>query len=733
MAGDELKEFRQGARTTEAANVYISYEKLLAGANSIDYGDLINLPIELLQSRPDVAAMLRRQYPYVLADEYQDVNRACARLLQLLAGPDGRNLWVVGDHRQSIYRFRGASPANMSGFQIDYPAGVRQELANNYRSCAPIVSLCSAAARCMHGANHAQSNDGWRSARAELEAGSAPRISMAVTDSDEAQAEGIANRIADFRCQGIPYSEQAILCRTHYQANALAKLLAKCGAPVHYAQGLLDRPEARDLLAVLQASIPSKSSVIALQRVATISDVGLSPIQGALLVRLTAETGLSALDAIQRSEVEDVFGEIPGFQKLRQLLHVLKDEIDPARCLERFVFHESSYLADLLGAEGASAPRDLAEQAQICAIRQTIELARMFTGSRRRLDPASAPHADMRVSFLEYVRRLMASGSQPALNLGDDLGGFDSVAMITVHAAKGLEFPVVFVPNLSEGRFPPRSREPLIAEPPGMAQDNSGDGDEQCLFFVAISRAREHLVLSRSTSSGDATLAPSRLITLIDGGLHELGITETRWADTQTRDAPEREVHADVNPVGKPVFTSSQLTAYLQCPRQYYYSRLGLDMAVDHPATVQQVPKTLQAALTRERIRPVRQPNRLIARFDTVHICVEADMIACDVEGRLVIAKHLMGKPQDRDQADPLLALYRRAADDSAPSQPSRIEIHYLSTGDRRVVARSKKYEPGRLLKFVEAAAALEHGEYPARPAEPGLCARCPYLVACPT
>jgi len=309
----------------------------------------------------------------------------------------------------------------------------------------------------------------------------------------------------------------------------------------------------------------------------------------------------------------------------------------------------------------------------------------------------------------------------------------------------------------------------------------SPDQEEQCLFFVALSRAREHLVLSRSERYGENVLEPSPLLGLIDGQ-----IRETKWR------ALAKEVGATLEPPAahpaaeKPSYTSIQLSQYLRCPRQYYYSSIGLGSSRDlspsepfvrainatlrwmhaelsalRPPSVEELFDRYQTECEKlspadamhkafyearatevfatalksskdERLKPVGRADRLIARLGAADVRVDADLIAYDESGRLVIARNLLGKPQDRDHTDPLLALLRRAADDSAPSRIARIEIRYLSTGAKRVIVRSDKWEPDRVKKFETAALGIQQGQFPAAPREDGLCARCPYLFACP-
>ncbi len=829
--GDELKAFREASRAVETAKAYSVYRELLAENNAIDFGDLIYRAVELLWRHKDVAADINRQYAHVLADEYQDVNRGCARLVQLAAAPGGLNLWVVGDHRQSIYRFRGASPANIAAFQHDYPAGIRDELAVNYRSRKPIVDLFYAAAREM--ATEDRSNaafDGWRSQRGASPS-DLPPITLAAADDEAAQADGIARLINQFKTiGGYKFADQAILCRTHYQAAALAQRLAAVGVPVHYAENLLERSEAKDLFALLQAASNERSSAIGLLRLASRPEFGFSPTEAQTLACLIAASGVSANAALDRDDIVAGFEDHAGVRTLKRILAALADQTDPAVCLERYLFQESEYLRTVLGSDAAEPPTDLASLSRITAIRQIVELARTFQARGQAALPlavaddepiadeelaslldaepdTAADTTDGRLAFLRYIRRLIAAGERPPLDLGEKLSSFDAVRMITAHAAKGLEFPVVFVPNLSEGKFPPYGRDKFIPEPPGLVaqfppnqevtrqtrfdrnRNRSPDPDkqeEECLFFVALSRAREHLVLSRAEryGSGEREDAPSPLLALIDGGLDHLRIPEERWIGNATPPTATESGDAAGDIRAKPL-DSIELDHYMRCPRQYYYARrLGLSTTKDvtagelfhkamnatmrwmraqwatgqapdialidaefdkHFAHDEPIPheslyhvratEVLDAAREAwqsEGLRPVDRADKLIARLDNCTIRAVPDLVAYDREGHLVIARHLLGKPQDRDHSDPRLALFRRAADDTAPNLTARIEIRYLSGGQKRVVPRSDKWEPARVKRYDEAARRLQANDFPATPRESGMCAACPYYFACP-
>ena len=183
----------EAAKAAEVAHVYAVYQRLLGKFGLVDFGDLIARAVELLEAHPDVRERWQRQYPHILADEYQDVNRATARLLQLLAG-DGNGFWAVGDLRQAIYRFRGASPANIRRFETDFPGGFRPSLDYNYRSMPGLVRLFGGMARRM--ASGTGSQDSWSAIRSNADL---PEVTLAVADDEAAQADWLAEQISAAR------------------------------------------------------------------------------------------------------------------------------------------------------------------------------------------------------------------------------------------------------------------------------------------------------------------------------------------------------------------------------------------------------------------------------------------------------------------------------------------------------------------------------------------------------
>ncbi len=545
----------------EAARVYSCYEAALREHGAMDYSDLVHRAVRLLSENPDVREAERNQWRHVLVDEYQDVNRGGAHLLQALTG-DGAGLWAVGDVRQAIYQFRGASPANVARFAHDFPGGVHGDLGINYRSTPGLVSLLGTVV-----GGGAQT---WQAARVDaLSPIAAPHALLAVAGDERAQWDGIARKMQEQRENGTRWDEIAVLCRTNQQAREAQAHLANRGVPVSSGDGaatladapggLLAHPDAKNLLALLSRACEPKGS--ARHQFPDISDAVLEKIGGGTISR--EREGGNAYDFF----ADALWGRL-GWA--RHIQH-------------------AGVVATLLG-----------------LARSFRDRAALITGT------AQTENGDTRGAFLGHVRRMALVGSsalqlpsaprQAAVNDEDtetamDAGVIDAgVRVMTVHAAKGLEFPVVFVPNLSAGKFPSRAAPARIAPLPTAPEvqtetepvQNAPENDESTisheearLFFVAVSRAQNTLVLTRSEKYNNRRAQASPLLAPLETAQNAGLIVGEVWPEaagsislqstTDTNDTAE--VKDDAFP---PVTIEAwEMDLYLRCPRRYYFERIA--------------------------------------------------------------------------------------------------------------------------------------------------------------
>jgi DNA helicase II / ATP-dependent DNA helicase PcrA len=781
----------EALRLIEIARVYTAYQQIMTESNRLDYGDLIVKTVDLLESNPVVARSLQSQYPQIVADEYQDVNYASARLLRLLSGVEAAGLWAVGDRLQSIYRFRGASPANVAQFDKDYPGGRRSALDVNYRSKPKIVRLVTSAAERLSAAQPGVFR-GWKSRR--LDDDGAACIRLAVSDTAESQAFGMAGEIRRLREGGLAFADIVVLVRSHSQAIKLAGHLLGEGIPVLYVGDLIERPEVKDLLCLLDLFAAREGAGAALLRRAAALCGGLNDLNALLKwARQIEPDGRSLADRILADK--DICAAEP---RLAKLLAETGVDRDPGAIVARFLFDRPDYLRNI-DADTSGKPMDGAMR--LLAIRRLLEIV----DEHRRIfarEFGAAGDSDSRGAiidavswFMREIRRYGAAGERITAT-GDAEDGIDAVRIMTVHAAKGLEFPAVFLPNLTEGSFPLRDRAPFIAEPNGLTGDRlMGDVDQEeeaCLFFVALSRARDHLILSRAETAGaGGRLAkPSSFLTLIGEALDELGVKAVQWR------SPAREAAGPTNePVGflparnpKPRFSASSLELYRHCPRQYFYRKeqglTGAERSGDAERyreclrtinawmqdewrsgrlpdqaqvtrrttefwTEPGVPMELYRQLALERAQEVVLQTRalyaaragsetpapdqvLAAELSNCVIHVSADLISVGRDGGVRVVRQLDGKTGTDDHTHPRLSLLRTGMSEAFKGRAGEVELSYSRTGEVRSAPLRAQFEPGRLAKYEQAADGILRGRFDPAPADPGQCATCPFHFICP-
>nr|WP_245992541.1 ATP-dependent DNA helicase [Capsulimonas corticalis] len=795
----------QAIRAGEVSACYAVYEGLLRRNGFVDFGDLIYLAVRILEEHPACLQELQRQFPQVLADEYQDVNRACTRLLRLLAGEGATGLWVVGDHLQSIYRFRGASAANVSLFTTLYATGRRKDLKRNYRSREPIVRLFSTAARAMgaRGEEDGGFSD-WEAHRGTTPVGSHAAVAIATADDAAAEATGIVRMAQSFCAAGWLFRDQTILCRSHNQAEALVSVLNAAGIPTLYLGDLFERTEIKDLLSVI--SLCSGGNGYEILRVASIPEYAI-PASDALLIASHMEKHrLRFRAAAEDSRLVDQLSPaaLPGVTALQRHLRSLASALgEPTTLLRRYLFEESDYLRNFWG----RADDEFQSAQQLMAIHQLLRLASSF--DRRIVAPvthgaAEGPSADMEGEagngagnqpprtktrdFLNHLQRMVATGEGLKGEVPDEAQSWNAMRIMTVHAAKGLEFPIVYVPNLASGRFPSKGTHDGVPEPPGLGDGNDAAvGEEACLFFVALSRAREHIVLSHARQYGVAGRAALRspLVQLINDALNDPLVERLSWASGQSAKPAAAAMAARQGDL--PLYLVSDLDAYLKCSRQYYYRRVAGVRGAWLGAGYQQFQSCLYQALgwiqserkagrrpdavqaeamlreawvssgpvghvneqkyltaaveMAERARSGAKDDEVaaegivaIAMLGNCRVSVEPDAaFNRSSDGALVLAKLFTGKPQELDpSANRRLSILYRAASDSYPDRLVSVEARFLADGSSKRFKPQAHHDKGRIEKYENAAVGLGSGVFAPNPASDQACQLCGFSLICP-
>ncbi|HET7583303.1 MAG TPA: UvrD-helicase domain-containing protein [Gemmatimonadaceae bacterium] len=486
---DEYARLAMDPATRAAAAVYPALEDALREANAVDFDDLLVLPVRLFERHPDVLEHYRDRFQFVLVDEYQDTNRAQYRCIALLAGAHG-NVCVVGDDDQSIYGWRGADIRNILDFEKDFPAARIVRLEENYRSTPQILAVANEVIR-----SNAERRG--KTLRATRPAGEPVTVLAALDERDE--AEGVAEEIVAQRSMGriTALSDVAVLYRTNAQSRSMEEALRRHALAYRVvgAVRFYDRREIRDLMAYLRL-IANPSDDEAFLRAIAVPRRGLGEATlDALTVRARG-AGVSLLQAAARPD--------------------LLAELRPAARAALGAFAE---LIAGLRARAADAPVD-------ALLRDLID-AIGFVDALRREGPEGAER-------VENVRELVASAAETVVDDGGELGlspldhflqraslvspsdddqAADALTLMTVHNAKGLEFPLVFITGLEEGLFPL-----------GRAYDEPSQlEEERRLFYVGITRAERILYLTHARSrrrNGELTsAAPSSFLRSIPAAL----------------------------------------------------------------------------------------------------------------------------------------------------------------------------------------------------------------------
>lgn len=564
----DAEDRKAAEKCLEVAHVYDLYEQAMRDRGAVDFGDLIMRPALLLESDAGLRAAVQLRHRHVLVDEYQDVNRASTRLLKAVAG-DGKRLWVVGDARQSIYRFRGASSANMAAFGREYPDAKADQLSISYRSTKEIVDVVVGIAPKM-GASTGMLE---LSLTADRGVGPGrPQIRSYGTAEDE--AAGVAASVRELEASGVRLRDQAVLCRTNTRLNEIALALEARGIPVLHLGSLFEREEIRDLLAFLSLAVGPFGDALA--RVGAMPRYDLTIQDVYLATRRLRELEQPALGVL--ASLADLAGlsteGAAGLRRLAADFEGVRPESSAWEILSNYLLDRSNLVREI--AEYQS----VAERMRGIAIWQFLNFVREQNPFGTGL-PAQRVLNRVRQLVLLAEERDLRQVPAAALHL-------DAVRLMTVHGSKGLEFEAVHIPGLTTASFPSSYRGQRCPPPAGMIQDSelsvseeakrSHEREEECLFFVAVSRARTHLILHHyRLTAGGKNRTPSRFLSWLNSAF----AIEVKKPGTLPLppNAPKPSPIIVTRPENWHV-TDSQLAAYENCPRRYFYTYLlGLGAA----------------------------------------------------------------------------------------------------------------------------------------------------------
>jgi DNA helicase-2/ATP-dependent DNA helicase PcrA len=453
------------------AEVYREYQRRLREANAMDFDDLIMTTVSLLQVFPDVAEHYRRRFRHVLVDEYQDTNHAQYTLVRELTQPvgelPGAELCVVGDADQSIYAFRGADIRNILDFELDYPEAAVVLLEQNYRSTQRILTAANAVI---------SRNEGRKDKRLWTDAGDGDLITGYVADNEHDEAAFVAEEVDKLTDDGgFQPCDVAVFYRTNAQSRVFEDVFIRVGLPYKVVGGVrfYERKEVRDALAYLRV-LANPADTVSLRRILNTPRRGIGDRAEACIEALASRERMTFNEALHRCEdapgmAARSVAAVRAFVDLMDELRALVEgNMPPAEVLEA-VLDRSGYIKEL------SESTDPQDESRLENLSELVGVAREF---EERVPDGGVPE------FLEQVSLVADADTVP-----DPDGNGGVVTLMTLHAAKGLEYPVVFLTGLEDGVFPHLRT----------LGDQAELQEERRLAYVGITRARQRLYVSRAT------------------------------------------------------------------------------------------------------------------------------------------------------------------------------------------------------------------------------------------
>ncbi|MFS9420043.1 MULTISPECIES: UvrD-helicase domain-containing protein [Citrobacter] len=754
----------QAEKCLDVALLYQAYEALLKQRDSIDFGDLVSLPVKLVEEDAEVRRSLSLRHQHILVDEYQDVNRASVRLLKAISG-DSKRLWVVGDARQSIYRFRGASSTNMGRFASDFDGATIEKLDTNYRSGGEIVELYRLFSEDMKASEGALPLK-LRANRGNL--GNHPELRLATTVDDEISL--IAGSIEESRLAGVEYKDQAILCTSNNRLSEIAAHLEKLGIPILYLGSVFERDEIKDLLSLLSLVTDRRAS--GLIRAATIPGYKIDLGDVLTIQNRLREVDCPPQDWMSLTDEDCMVGErsADSLMRLSRIIGEFQPYDAPWAVLMSLVIDHMGWAKKIYQAG------DLQSQMKGIAIWQLLNFSRSpIKGTGFPID-----------RLLSRIRRIvLLSEDREIRQLPQSTQEIDGVRLMTIHASKGLEFKVVHLPGLIAGGLPGSNRSPRCPPPDGLINGSQGmtgleatkaghDEEEECKFFVATSRAKDNLVLYASSIQPNGNKRNRSIF--IDRIASSL-ITRKKPPRIQLR-LSESEVLTPAK--GALSLTDRQISLYERCPRRFLYTHMLslagkrsesgflkmhtaiyeiLDWLKHNHSDSSPDMKELEARFreswlksgpvdhsyaddylrigqrlvqylieTRQGLKLVK-PEVLQLSYPEGTIIVLPDEVTLNKDGTHCVRRIKTGK-KGSDEFDRIEYTLLLEAAGRHYGKDFRVQAVHLAGETQEIVTVSTRKQKARLDKAQTAITSISRGFFPANP-ESRVCPRCPNFFVC--
>ncbi len=567
------------ADQTELAQTYAAYQRLMAENGFVDFGDLITLTLKLLREHPLVCKRYQDRFRYILVDEFQDTNYAQFELLKLLAGD--RNLTVCGDDDQSIYKFRGAAISNILGFRSEYSDSDLIVLVENYRSTQQILDSAYRLIQ-YNNPDRLEVREGIEK-RLHAVAGDGMPVGQQHFQEIDDECDFVAEAVASGVKSGRAYRDYAILVRSNAQADSFLQALNLLHIPWHFSgsRGLYDREEIKTLIAFLRILSDPRDNM-SFHYVASSSFYNVPAEDLAFATSYSRRRNKSLFEVFRVAAKSDEFLGLSA--EGREAMTSLADDLATMLSLAaqektgEVLYH---YLTERTGTiESLSNSEDPQDALKVQNIAKFFSIIERFSRVAK---------YDRVPWFIDYLDSLIDAGDNPPVGEAD--WDEDAVNVLTIHQAKGLEFPVVFLVGLVSGRFPSAHRRDAIPLPDGLIKDilpgaesDFHKQEERRLFYVGMTRAKEELYLTSAKDyGGKRPRKPSQFVSeALDLAPADLNVVKSSpMASINRRGKQPVEVEEKTSngddlvliPRGEEmlVLSNKKIDDYLTCPLKYRY------------------------------------------------------------------------------------------------------------------------------------------------------------------
>ncbi len=572
----------------ELGKAYAKFQELKIKHDVLDFDDLIFYLLQLFRKRPHILKQYQKQFKYIMVDEFQDTNIAQYELIKLLCPKKSKpRLTVVGDDSQAIYKFRGASVSNILSFMTDYPGSKQVTLVDNYRSNQIVLD---------HAYKLIKNNDpdtlearlGISKELKSHKKNIKDAVELTLFENGDAEAQWVAKKIQELiKTKKYKFRDFAILVRANSHSELFVNTLLRQGVPYQFLGPgtLFKQSEVRDLIAYLKV-ITNLDDSVALYRLLSLDIFDIDPQDIILLISFSKKTALTLFQAIQiylSFFYQELYANgnmvykkyLPllsenSREKLHEFIlmikrHLIRLKKDTAPELLYYFLEDSGLLKKALDVGTET------DEKRILNITKFLNLLKHLHDTDNQFDVFKA---------VEYIKMSQDLGESP-LSVDTDVALTNAVNILTVHSAKGLEFPVVFLPNLVSGRFPTYMRREQIPIPEELIKEELPQGDyhleeERRLFYVGVTRAMDRTYLSASKYYGDGrrqrkispfvTETVGKKIIEKQDSLRSTSQNQLSIFDFKKIEATESKPLLKLSQ-----FSYSQLEIYEVCPLQYKF------------------------------------------------------------------------------------------------------------------------------------------------------------------